>query len=218
VRAAWEGAAAAVKRYAAKRGKAKQAAQGQRGGLADEVTPRQVICCRCSTARCPRAVVVMVMGRAGHGWRWRGRCDVHDASPCARCSHIHMAARPLALTRYSPQSSVQTTSITHYQYQYQPAPAPHPVATALFITALPSPTPASRPLLALRSAPYVLSASLSVTSPAPLPCDSTRHCPERRVTLGRPVYYQSSTTSLHRGLLNSLHAASPLSQWTRKQR
>jgi hypothetical protein len=52
----------------------------------------------------------------------------------------------------------------------------------------------------------------------PLPCESTRHCPERRVTLGRPVYYQSSTTSLHRGLLNSLHAASPLARWTRKQR
>jgi hypothetical protein len=77
---------------------------------------------------------------------------------------------------------------------------------------------AVHPLLALRSAPYVLSARLSVTSPAPLPCDSTRHCPKRRVTLGRPVYYQSSTTSLHRGLLNSLHAASPLPQWTRKQR
>jgi hypothetical protein len=142
------------------------------------------------------------------------------AMPRSRCSHIHMAARPLALTRYSPQSSPDDFNypITHYQYQYQPAPAPHPVATTLFITALPSPTPASRPLLALRSAPYVLSASLSVTSRAPLPCDSTRHCPERRVTLGRPVYYQSSTTSLHRGLLNSLHAASPLSQWTRKQR
>ena len=73
-------------------------------------------------------------------------------------------------------------------------------------------------LAALRFPPYVLSSSLPITSPAPACCVSTRHCPERRVTLSRPVYYQSSTTSLHRGLLNSLDAASPLSQWTRKQR
>lgn len=75
-------------------------------------------------------------------------------------------------------------------------------------------------LVALRFPPYVLSSSEPITSsPAPACCVSTRQ------TLPRaPCHAKSSgilpnsTTSLHRGLLNSLDAASPLSQWTRKQR
>jgi hypothetical protein len=88
-------------------------------------------------------------------------------------------------------------------------------------SALPSILARSRLLLAaLRFPPYVLSSSEPITSsPAPACCVSTRQ------TLPRaPCHAKSSgilpnsTTSLHRGLLNSLDAASPLSQWTRKQR
>jgi hypothetical protein len=161
----------------------------------------------------------VVMGMA---WAWMAmardysgramRCDALSVLAVDAYTYGSSSARPGPVLVPISQSTV--LALYH-------CPLPIPVATALYLTLPSSHLPrllAVHPLLALRSAPYVLSARLSVTSPAPLPCDSTRHCPKRRVTLGRPVYYQSSTTSLHRGLLNSLHAASPLPQWTRKQR